>query len=87
MSRGLALVISLAGEPDSAATLGDQAGYRMQSRAFAGAVAAEQRDEFALPDSQADAVHHLSLAIGDVQILDFEECAHAPRYTRMTSGS
>ena len=59
----------------------------MQSRALAGAIATEQSDEFVLADSQARAMDHLCLAIGDVQIFDFEKCVHAPRYTRITSGS
>ncbi len=76
-----------AGETDLAAAFGDQSGDRVQCRAFACSIPSEQRDEFTLRDGKRDAVHDFRFAISDVQVFNFEKSAHAPRYTRMTSGS
>src|SRR5258708_806328 len=77
----------LAGEADLATAFGDQRGDRMQRRAFARSIPAEQRDELSFQNSKADAMHDFRFAVSDVQVFDFEKIAHAPRYTRMTSGS
>ena len=45
----------------------------MQHGALAGAVAPEQHDELAGADVERDAVHHLGLAVGDVQVLDLQQ--------------
>ena len=45
----------------------------MQQRALAGAVAAEQYDEFTGADMEVDAAHDLRLAVGDIQPIHLQQ--------------
>src|SRR5207245_1827772 len=69
------------------APLADQAGGRVQRRRLASAIAAKKGHELTRRNAERDAMDDLGLAVGHGKILDFQQRAHAPRYTRMTSGS
>jgi hypothetical protein len=45
----------------------------VEDRALAGAVAAEQHDELPVADGERGAMHHLRLAVGDVEVGDLEQ--------------
>src|SRR6185312_16216389 len=55
------------------ARVGDEPRHRVEQRRLAGAVQADDRDEFALADIERDLVERLSLAIEDADVLDLEQ--------------
>jgi hypothetical protein len=61
----------------------EQAGHGLERRRLAGAVRADQRDEFALVDLEIDALDRLDAAIGDLQAVDRE---HRLRDLRLRDG-
>ena len=50
-----------------------QATDGVQGSGFAGAIRAENGDDFALPDMQIDTVQRLDVAVADMQIFDFKQ--------------
>ena len=71
---------------DVAVAVADAAGPRLQiahdgedGRGLAGAVAAEQADDLALPHGQRDAVQDVAVAVVGVDVLELEHQCAVPR--------
>ena len=60
-------------EFDATGFLWDQTRYRVQGRALARAVAAEHHGEFAVAHLQGNAMHDRGLAVGDMQVVYFQQ--------------
>src|SRR5580700_8124074 len=56
------------------ALVGHEPGYRVEERGLAGAVKADDRHAFPLPDVDVDAVERAGLAIEDLEALDLQQC-------------
>src|SRR5690606_2800445 len=63
-------------EPDLTADRLQQAGQGPQGGGLPGAVGADESDHFAGLDLEGDALDGLDLAVGDLEVFDFEECGH-----------
>ena len=59
---------------DVAAEYGFRPVIAFMRRGLAGAVGADQRDQFALRDFEVDALDGLDAAVGDLQALDLQHC-------------
>ncbi len=60
------------GEVDFAGTGTDETADRAEEGAFAGAVATDDGDDFALVDMEGDIVERLDCSVKDVQALDLQ---------------
>ena len=54
----------------------EQAGEGAQGGGLAGAVGADEGDDLAGFDGEGDALDGFDLAVGDPEVLDFEQCGH-----------
>ena len=67
----------LAVEGDLAADGLEEAGEGAQGGGLAGAVGADEGDDLAGVDAEGDALDGFDLAVGDPEVLDFEQCGHS----------
>ena len=73
-------VEGLAVEEDAAAAGLEEPGEGAQGGGLAGAVGADEGDDLAGFDGEGDALDGFDLAVGDLEVLDLEQCGHwSPR--------